>query len=116
MNKNLLIKIRNISFAVLFLAIAVSFFLDKESCYYHGLDILIGMGFVAILSTSIVWYPDLFMCIYTDLKTPPDQIPSWKDVNLSRKRALALTALLVLGIGIYVLYMGVSKLIAQTCI
>ncbi len=116
MNKNLLIKIRNISLAVLFLAIAVSFFLDRESCFYHGVDILIGIGFVVILSTSIVWYPDLFICIYTDLKTPPDQIPSWREVDSSRKRALALAALFVLGIGIYLLYMGVSKLVTQSCV
>ena len=116
MNKNLFIKIRSISFGLLFLAIAVSFFVGSESCYYHGLDILIGIGFVVILSTSIVWYPDLFICIYTDLKTPPDKIPSWKEVDPSRKKTLALIALSVLGIGTYLLYMGISKLITQSCV
>lgn len=116
MNKNLLVKIRNISLTALFLTIAASFFLDRESCYYYGLDILIGIGFVGILSTSMVWNPDLFMCIYTDIKTPPDKIPAWRDVEPSRKRVLALAALLVLGIGIYLLYVGISKLITQACV
>src|SRR5512147_3174001 len=110
MNKSSLVKIRNISLAFLIFVAAVAFFLDNKSCYYRGSEIVIGIGFVVLLSTSIVWYPDLFICIYTDSKIPPDEIPSWKDVASSRKNTLAIVAFFILVGGIGMLYMGISKL------
>ncbi len=115
MNKNSLIKIGNISAVFLFLLIVVSFFLESKSCYSRGLDILIGISFVILLST-IVWYPDFFAIISAKRGTPADKIPSWKDVASSRKTFLAIAVVLGVVLFSVVIYSGVSHLVTRSCV
>jgi hypothetical protein len=110
-----LIRIRNINLGFLVPIVVLMFFMNSKSCYFHGLEILVGIDFMTFLSTSIIWYPDLFLSIYTKTDSPADQIPSWKDTSRSGKNTLAVIALVVLALGIGTFYMGVSNLITRSC-
>ncbi len=116
MTKSQLIKIRNINMGFLIPIVVLMFFMNGKSCYSRGLEILIGIDFVILLSTSIIWYPDLFLHIYTKTASPAEQIPSWKDTTRSRKITLAVVALFVLALGIGMFYFGLLNLVRQSCI